>query len=105
MTASKQPSVRQMIAVQLVLDQFFDIEKGRYYNGYDDERVSAETQVPRIFVEQIRLEGGWGPIKSDPEVESLRTDIETARSTLRDLDTRLQRLEAKTAKVGLKPVI
>jgi hypothetical protein len=61
--------------IRAALDQHFDDKAGRYLGGFSDRRIGEELNIPWALVEQIR-EVGYGPIKEDPEISALRTEIE-----------------------------
>jgi len=91
----------QVAKVLRMLDEHFNSDKGAFHEGWSDERISRELNVPRIHVIQIREET-HGKLKMDPEIVALRSDIEAAEqmatelsTIIGDLKTRLVRLEKR----------
>ena len=76
------------------LDEVFDDSKGMYLDGYSDQRVAEELKLPRKMVEQIR-EMAYGPIRTDPEIEQLRTDIAALIAQAGTLANRLTEVEKR----------
>jgi hypothetical protein len=92
-----QAKVFKLLAVQ------FEPEKGRYLNGYSDERIAKETGCAKVFVEQCRKEC-FGEIKEDPAVAELRGDVAALESliseTVASLQQQLASVKAKLAQVA-----
>lgn len=98
--------------VRSALDSHFDDQLGRYIDGYSDERVGKELDLPWALVTELR-EFAYGPLKDDPaiaavkaEVEALRGELVTlshaldqARATFTKLEGRLVNVEAKARKL------
>jgi len=94
-TVTGIPTISQTVAVASVLDHYFDAKAGRFTDGWNDERVSAETKVPRALVIKIREEGPWGELKGDPELEAIKADVGAVSTMLRDIEARLQAMERR----------
>jgi hypothetical protein len=76
------------------LDGVFDDAKGMYLDGFSDQRVAEELKLPRKMIEQIR-EAAYGPIRTDPEIEQLRTDIVALIAMASTLTNRLAEVEKR----------
>ena len=76
------------------LDEVFDDSKGMYLDGYSDQRVAEDLKLPRKMIEQIR-EAAYGPIRTDPEIEQLRTDITALVAQASTLANRLAEVEKR----------
>jgi hypothetical protein len=76
------------------LDEVFDDSKGMYLDGYCDQRVAEDLKLPRKMIEQIR-EAAYGPIRTDPEIDQLRTDIASLVSQASTLANRLADVEKR----------
>ena len=76
------------------LDEVFDDSKGMYLDGSSDQRVAEELKLPRKMIEQIR-EMAYGPIRTDPEIEQLRTDIAALIAQAGTLANRLSEVEKR----------
>jgi len=87
----------ERLKIRTLLDSHFDDAKGRYLDGYSDQRIAAEVNVPRIHVETIR-EAGWGPIRLDPEVAAIAEELRKAREEVEALSQRIGMLTARLEK-------
>lgn len=87
----------ERLKIRTLLDSHFDDAKGRYLDGYSDQRIAAEVNVPRIHVETIR-EAGWGPIRVDPEVAAIAEELRKAREEVEALSQRIGVLTARLEK-------
>lgn len=88
----RAPTVKEVLRISDELDlNFID---GRYRVGLSDQALADRLQIPRVIVTQVREEG-YGPIKGDPEIEALRSDLETFGGLLADFSTRLAKVEAR----------
>ncbi len=87
----------ERLKIRTLLDSHFDDAKGRYLDGYSDQRIAAEVNVPRIHVETIR-EAGWGPIRVDPEVAAITEELRKAREEVEALSQRIAALSARLEK-------
>ena len=72
--------------IQTLLDDHFD--EGTYLDGYDDERVAKEVNVPRALVTKVREEA-WGPIKIDPIGRQILDEIEVVKSQIAEIEARV----------------
>lgn len=82
------PTANQRASIRRLLDGNFDDAKGVYLGGYSDQRIGAECGVPWATVKQLR-ETAYGPIKSDPQVETLFVALDTAKAEVIDIDRSL----------------
>jgi hypothetical protein len=69
------PTNEQRLQIRGALDQHFDDAKGRYLDGYSDDKIAAHLNVPRAFVSNIR-EAAYGPLLGNPEIDALRAEME-----------------------------
>lgn len=76
------------------LDEVFDDSKGMYLDGFSDQRVADGLKLPRKMIEQIR-EAAYGPIRTDPEIDQLRTDIAALIAQASTLANRLAEVEKR----------
>ena len=90
--AARAPTVTEVLKVSDLLALHF--VEGRYRNGYSDEVVAKEKDIPRAVVTRIREEG-FGPIKGDAECDEIRQEITAAKQLIATLETRLQKVEAR----------
>lgn len=87
----------QRLKIRALLDKQFDDAKGCYLDGYSDQRVATEADVPRIHVESIR-EAAYGPIRENPEAAKLRADVQALRKDIAALEARLADLDGRMKK-------
>jgi len=84
--------------IRQLLDGFFDDKLGTYLSDgrgpYSDERIAKECNVPVDQVRQIR-ETAYGPIKMDPEMAKLLTDVENMKAKQLDLAVDIDHLQRK----------
>ena len=69
--------------IRALLDKHFDDSRGAYLDGYSDQRVGAELDVPWKAVADLR-EVAYGPLREDPEVAAIKASIETMSVKLGD---------------------
>lgn len=86
----------ERMRVRHKLDAVFDDAKGMYLDGYTDQRLAEELTLPRKIVEQIR-EAAYGPIRTDPDIDQLRTDIAELMAKAAGLANRLAEVEKRFA--------
>ena len=72
MTADQRAKVRELI------EQHFDEDKGCYLDGYSDEKIAIDVNVPRIHVEHLR-DAAYGPIRISAEVIAMQKDLDALR--------------------------
>ncbi len=87
--------------VRRLLDANFDDTKGLYLDGYSDRRIGEECKVPASSVAHLR-ELAYGSIRSDPEVEALRRDIEALQQRAATLSEDLGRVGKAAADLVLR---
>lgn len=63
------------------LDKHFDDSTGRYLDGFSDQKVAEALNIPRVIVEGVR-EAAYGPLRGNPELDTLKADIEAAHKRL-----------------------
>ncbi|MBF0326904.1 MAG: hypothetical protein HQL42_17785 [Alphaproteobacteria bacterium] len=94
MTSVRPATPDERMRIRHKLDEVFDDSKGMYLDGYSDQRVADGLNLPRKMIEQIR-EAAYGPIRTDPEIEQLRTDIASLVSQASTLANRLADVEKR----------
>lgn len=72
--APAAPSPKLSRAVFAMLEDHFDEQRGAYRDGWNDDRVAAETGASPAFVSALRNEA-FGPLK-DPEIDAIRRDLD-----------------------------
>lgn len=85
---ARAPSADQRQRIRALLDANFDDAKGRYLDGFSDQKIAEDLSVPRVFVEQIR-EAAYGPIRVSPDAEKLERDIKAALEKMAGLEKEL----------------
>ncbi len=88
------PTQDQRLKIRALLDANFDDAKGFYLGGYSDQRIGAEVNVPWAAVQKIR-EAAYGPIKGDPEIESIKTAIAAMERDLGALRSKVEVVEKR----------
>lgn len=63
----------------------------RYLGGMSDQKIATELNVPRAWVEQIRVEN-YGDSGGNEEIEALREDVDTAIALYEPMVRDAQRL-------------
>lgn len=76
--ATRRPTPDQRTKIREALEAYFESKAGHFTHGYSDEKIAQELKLPRVFVEEIR-EVGFGPIRSDPELDALKAAIAAAQ--------------------------
>jgi hypothetical protein len=77
----RQPTFLEVRSIMGLLEEHFDGAKGAYSNGWSDEKVSQEANVPRAIVAKIR-DDAFGKIKSDPEIMAIRAEIDAVQDRM-----------------------
>lgn len=94
MTTVRPASPDERMRIRHKLDGVFDDAKGMYLDGFSDQRVAEDLRLPRKMIEQIR-EAAYGPIRTDPEIDLLRTDIAALIAQASTLANRLAEVEKR----------
>lgn len=66
----------------------FDVEKGRYEDGWSDERVAKESGMPLAWVVKRRDEE-YGPLKEPSEFAELRKEVGALSAALTALQAKM----------------
>jgi hypothetical protein len=82
--------------IRTLLDTNFDDAVGRYIDGYSDERIGKELDLPWACVRDIR-EAAYGPIREDTRIAELKTELEVLKTEMAGLQRRILEFEAKLA--------
>jgi len=88
----------ERLKVRSLLDKHFDDAKGRYLDGYSDQKVATEANVPRIHVETIR-ETAYGAIKADGELDKIRAEMLGMAKTVQEVSGRLSALTKRVDEI------
>lgn len=76
----------QRLRIRALLDKHFDDGAGRYLDGYSDQKVATELNLPRIHVETIR-EAAYGAIRVPPEMEAAEKAVAALEARLKPAET------------------
>lgn len=93
-TTMAEPTQDQRLRIRALLDKHFDDAKGFYLDGYSDQRIGAEVNVPWAIVQKIR-EAAYGPIKGDPELDAIKAAIGTMERDLAALKDRVAAIDKR----------
>lgn len=110
----RDPTPNEKAKVRLLLDHHFDDAAGRYLDGYSDQRIGEETEIPWASVKLLR-EAAYGPLREDPVILEIRGELKSLRSamgpaiagaaqataTVRALEERLTAAEEKLNRFSL----
>ena len=84
------PTARQVVAIADALAEH--LNEGRYRSGWSDHRVGNDLKIPAALVAKVR-EDLHGPLKGNPEIDSLRGELSAWFAIGDDLRNRLNHLE------------
>lgn len=87
--------------VRHLLDQHFDDKMGAYIDGYSDQRIGTELEIPWKLVFDIR-EAAYGPIREDPRIAAVRQDMARLERQMSELTKGMTELRSKIAALGAK---
>lgn len=105
----RDPTPSEKLKIRTLLDTHFDDSKGMYLNGYSDQKVGEELNIPWAMVTKLR-EVAYGPIRVDPEIAEMQSELNKIRSefkvaqekleasylkNIEDASTRLSSIESK----------
>lgn len=87
----------------------FDVDEGRYADGWNDERVAKESGMAPAHVTEVR-NVAYGELKEPEEIVALRNDIkalhdlinETLITAQKEVNTLNNRIVEITKKLGIK---
>jgi hypothetical protein len=82
--AERNPSGAQRLQIRQKLDAVFDDDAGCYLDGYSDQKIGGELNLPWSWVATIR-EAAYGPIRVDPEVAGMRAEVTALKTELEAL--------------------
>lgn len=88
--ADREPTSDQRAAIRRLLDANFDDKVGAYLDGYSDQRIGKELNVPWSWVQRLR-EAAYGPIRVDPALTRLQESIQALQGEMANMDTRFQK--------------
>jgi len=92
-------TIEERARVRETLEVYFDAEKGFYTDGYSDKRVGQELDLPWASVAKFR-DFAFGPIRSHPLLEEIRTGIAAVEKTLATLKTKAADLEQRLTRAA-----
>lgn len=81
----REPTPEQRMKIRHMLDGYFDDTRGCYLDGYSDQKIGEELNLPWAMVTRIR-EAAYGSIRVHPGVEPLRKELADIRATLGTLE-------------------
>lgn len=90
----REPTPKQRLAIRTKLDACFDDDAGCYLDGYSDQKIGEELNLPWSWVAKVR-EAAYGPIRVDAEVLALRAEIAALREEAKKLDGRIGALSGR----------
>lgn len=94
-----QPTTDQRAAIRRALEETFDDKVGCYLDGNSDQAIGARLGLPWIMVRTIR-EAAYGPIKSVPELDALRTEQATLLDRAARIATEAKSIEGQAHSLG-----
>lgn len=77
-------------AIRDLVGAHFD-DAGYYLDGYSDERIALECDVPRAVVSHMR-DTGWGKEQVRPEIAALMGRLDKVERETADIKASLQKL-------------
>ena len=86
----RELTIVQRDRIRHALDKTFDGEKGAYVEGYSDQRIGTETDIPWRAVYNIR-ELAYGPIREHP----LTPDFTAFDHRLSEIETTVKQLRTE----------
>ena len=97
-TDARDPTPDQKRLIREKLDGSFDERRGAYLDGYSDQKIGAELNVPWAWVTKLR-EAAYGTIRVDPAIAELQAAAAELRNainaTAQDLSIAHQRLSSQ----------
>jgi len=88
--------------IRRLLDEHFDEELGNYLDGYSDQRIGREVDVPWSAVTHIR-ELAYGPIREDQRITQLRNELLTIKEYQAATQRRITEFEQKLMALTTPP--
>lgn len=70
----REPTQQERLRIRQKLDGHFDDSAGCYLDGWSDQRIGEELNIPWAIVARIR-EAAYGPIRVDPELAAMRAEL------------------------------
>lgn len=94
----REPTPDQRLKIRQKLDALFDDAAGSYLDGASDQKIGEDLNLPWAWVQKIR-EAAYGPIRVDPEVAKLKSDVAALQRAISaasaDFEKRLNDLLAR----------
>lgn len=84
----------QRALLRTAIEAYFDGDNGRFTEGWDDRRISEETNLPMKVVIEFR-EMFYGELQEDPEVKAFKQMYTEAKTVMGNLQSSLQKMEIK----------
>jgi hypothetical protein len=84
-TTPRPLTTAEKAGVRRLLDTQFDDEAGRYIEGYTDQRIGQELNIPWATVAAMR-EAAYGPLRADPRIDRLERDLINLKTDLDRID-------------------
>lgn len=85
----------ERLRVRSLLDKTFDDAKGLYLDGYSDQRVGTEANVPWLNVRKMR-EAAYGPLKAVPELDALVAEQRAIATKITEITGSLTAIQAQS---------
>lgn len=82
-TSEQAREARRM--AHMMLEEQFDIDKGRFKNGYTDRRIADECGVSEHWVSR-RREEEFGPLKSPPEIVEATARLDALEAQIKQFE-------------------
>lgn len=86
MTATVEPTIEEVGRIVRKINEVFD--DGRYLDGWSDRKVAEVLDIAPAKVTRAR-DLCIGPIKEDPAVTALRSEVEAVEEMLKGIKTKL----------------
>ena len=83
--------------VRLLLDAHFDDSIGAFLDGYSDQRIGDEVNVPWAAVAKMR-EAAYGEIRTPPEILNALQTLEVVKGMVSEANRRVDAAEAEIRK-------
>lgn len=97
----REPTAQERAKIRTALETHFDDATGCYLDGYSDQRIGTDLNLPWAMVTKIR-EAAYGPIRVDPEIAGLRAEMTAIGSKIEALVREQQGALARLAAIEKK---
>lgn len=90
LTETREATPAEKAAIRRRLDEVFDDAAGMYLEGQSDQSLGTSLNIPWALVRRVR-EAAYGPIRTDPQLEKARGDLQTLSADLSALRVRVDK--------------